>query len=113
VVSKGNEIIPSESSLNSTSFPLDSLQATRIHIRRILSILNENECTSLVTSEIPEGSRSLSIDSISEFLVDGIFLLDLDTTMDRRKLTIRKMRGTNHTLKPQNIEINKNGMEII
>lgn len=45
----------------------------------------------------------------SEFLADGILLLDLDTTMDRRKLTIRKMRGTKHTLKPYNIAITESG----
>ena len=114
VVSKGNEIIPSDTSMSgTTSFPLDSVQATRVHIRRIMSILDEDECTTLVTSEIPEGSRSLSRDSISEFLVDGILLLDLDTTMDRRKLTIRKMRGTKHTLKPRDIEITEGGIKLI
>jgi len=73
----------------------------------------EDDCTTLVTSEIPEGSRCLSRDSISEFLVDGILLLDLDSTMDRRKLTIRKMRGTKHTLKPQDISINEGGIRLI
>ena len=78
-----------------------------------MSILEEDDCTTLVTSEIPEGSRSLSRDSISEFLVDGILLLDLDSTMDRRKLTIRKMRGTKHTLKPQDVEINEGGIRLL
>jgi len=113
VVNKGNEIIPSDGSMSTTAFPLESIQATRVHIRRIMSILDEDECTTLVTSEIPEGSRGLSRDSISEFLVDGILILDLDTTMDRRKLTIRKMRGTKHTLKPKDIEINKGGIKLI
>jgi len=113
VVNKGNEIIPSEGSMNTTTYPLDSIQATRVHIRRIMSILDEDECTTLVTTEIPEGSRHLSRDSISEFLVDGILILDLDSTMDRRKLTIRKMRGTKHTLKPQDIEISPGGIKFL
>ena len=111
MTSGGHEVIPSfDHSTPTTTYPIGSVPATRTHIRRILSILNSERCTALVTSEIPEGTRSLSRDSISEFLVDGILLLDLDTTMDRRKLTVRKMRGTKHSLKPQNIEITEGGI---
>ncbi len=112
LVNKGNEIIPSEVPSDRNTFPINSIQATRTHVRRLLSILEEDDCTTLVTSEIPEGSRCLSRDSVSEFLVDGILLLDLDLTMDRRKLTIRKMRGTKHTLKPQDIEIHDGGIRL-
>lgn len=113
VVSRGSELIPSQES-TTTPLPLDSIQATRMHVRRILRILEEDACTALVTSEIAEGSRNLSRDSVSEFLVDGILVLDLDPSMDRRKLTIRKMRGTKHTLKPRDIEINsKEGIRIL
>ncbi|VVB59872.1 KaiC [uncultured archaeon] len=109
VVNRGSEIIPTDDLMGSAPIPLDSIQATRMHVRRLLSILEEDECTALVTSEIAEGSRNLSRDSVSEFLVDGILVLDLDPSMDRRKLTIRKMRGTKHTLKPRDIEINSKG----
>jgi KaiC/GvpD/RAD55 family RecA-like ATPase len=109
VVSRGSEIIPPEDTVMSAPIPLDSIQATRMHVRRLLRILEEDDCTALVTSEITEGSRNLSRDSVSEFLVDGILVLDLDPSMDRRKLTVRKMRGTKHTLKPRDIEINSKG----
>jgi len=109
VVNRGSEIIPAGDSVANTPIPLDSIQATRMHVRRLLRILEEDECTALVTSEIAEGSRNLSRDSVSEFLVDGILVLDLDASMDRRKLTVRKMRGTKHTLKPRDIEINSKG----
>ncbi|MBN1280414.1 MAG: hypothetical protein JXA00_02065 [Candidatus Thermoplasmatota archaeon] len=109
VVSRGTEIIPPEDSVAHTPLPLDSIQAVRMHVRRLLSILQSDNCTALVTSEVAEGSRNLSRDSVSEFLVDGILLLDLDSAMDRRKLTVRKMRGTKHTLKPRDIEINSKG----
>jgi circadian clock protein KaiC len=113
MVNDGKEVIPSSNSMTTNTFPIESIQATRVHLRRLISILKEDECTSMVTTEIPEGSRDLSRDSISEFLVDGILVLDLDTTMDRRKLTIRKMRGTKHTLKPHNIEISEHGIKLI
>ena len=109
VVNRGAELIPSGDSMTSTPLPLDSIQATRMHVRRLLRILEEDACTALVTSEITEGSRNLSRDSVSEFLVDGILVLDLDASMDRRKLTVRKMRGTKHTLRPRDIEISSKG----
>jgi KaiC/GvpD/RAD55 family RecA-like ATPase len=109
VVNRGSEIIPPEDTVMNAPIPIDSIQATRMHVRRLLRILEEDDCTALVTSEIAEGSRNLSRDSVSEFLVDGILVLDLDPSMDRRKLTVRKMRGTKHTLKPRDIEINSKG----
>lgn len=113
MVNNGNEVIPSSNSMTTTTLPIDSIQATRIHLRRLIGILKEDKSTSMVTTEIPEGSRDLSRDSISEFLVDGILVLDLDTTMDRRKLTIRKMRGTKHTLKPHEISIGERGISLL
>jgi KaiC/GvpD/RAD55 family RecA-like ATPase len=113
-VSGVHEIIPSEGATTSfKGFTPGSVPAIRTHIRRILKILNKNKCTSMITSEIPEGSRSLSRDTISEFMVDGIILLDLDMTMDRRKLTIRKMRATKHTLKPHDITITEGGIKFL
>jgi len=114
VVNRGSEILPAEHSAMGTAIPIDSIQATRMHVRRLLCILEEDDSTALVTSEITEGTRNLSRDSVSEFLVDGILILDLDPSMDRRKLIIRKMRGTKHTLKPRDIEISsKGGIQIL
>ena len=113
MVNNGKEVIPSSNSMTTNTFPIESIQATRVHLRRLISILKEDECTSMVTTEIPEGSRDLSRDSISEFIVDGILVLGVDTTMDRRKLTIRKMRGTKHTLKPIDIEITTGGIRLL
>jgi circadian clock protein KaiC len=108
-----NEFIPTDGVKSIIKYPAGSISATRLHLRRIISILNKNDCTSIVTSEVEEGSRSLSRDTISEFLVDGIILLDLDVTMDRRKLTVRKMRATKHTLRPHDINISHGGIHFI
>jgi len=112
-VSGVHEIEPTEHSKMAKDMPLGSTPATRTHIRHILNILSKKDCTAVVTSEVPEGSRSLSRDTISEFLVDGIILMDLDTTMDRRKLTIRKMRATKHSLKPHDISITEGGIQFL
>jgi len=108
-----HEVIPNEGATDIKRYPAGSIAATRMHVRRIMGILSKDNCTAMVTSEIPEGSRSLSRDTISEFLVDGIILLDMDTTMDRRKLTIRKMRATKHTLKPHDIQITEGGIKFL
>ncbi|KYK23231.1 hypothetical protein AYK24_07785 [Thermoplasmatales archaeon SG8-52-4] len=112
-ISSNREIIPHEDTGGVEKYPIDSIPSTRMHIRRIMSILGKENCTAMVTSEVLEGSRSLSRDSISEFMVDGIILMDLDMTMDRRKLTIRKMRATKHTLKPQDITITEGGIKFL
>jgi KaiC/GvpD/RAD55 family RecA-like ATPase len=112
MVNNGKEVIPSSNSMTTTTIPLDSIQATRLHLRHLMKIIKEENSTTMVTTEIPEGSRDLSRDSVSEFLVDGIIVLGLDTTMGRRKLTIRKMRGTKHALKPMDVEITEQGIKL-
>ena len=82
----------------------------RLHLHYIMNALETAQCTSLVTSEVPVGSSGLSRDSISEFLADGVITLSLDPTMDRRKLSVVKMRSTKHTLRPQDIEIGRGGI---
>jgi KaiC/GvpD/RAD55 family RecA-like ATPase len=90
-----------------------SLPTRRLHLRFIMSALESSKSTSLVTSELPVGSSLLSRDGISEFLADGVITLSLDPTMDRRKLSIMKMRNTKHTLKPQSIVIDSGGIKIV
>jgi KaiC/GvpD/RAD55 family RecA-like ATPase len=85
----------------------------RLHLHYIMNALETSKCTAVVTSELPSGSTNYSRDGLSEFLADGVIILSLDPTMDRRKLAVMKMRSTKHTLKPQNIEIGKGGIQII
>ncbi|MFH1101335.1 MAG: ATPase domain-containing protein [Methanobacteriota archaeon] len=89
----------------------ENFPVRRLHLHYIMNALETANCTSLVTSELPVGSNSLSRDGISEFIADGVIVLSLDSTMDRRKLTVHKMRSTKHTLKPQDIEITKGGIK--
>lgn len=90
-----------------------NLPTRRLHLRYIIDTLESVESTALITSELQVGSAHLSRDGISEFLADAVITLSLDPTMDRRKLTIRKMRNTKHTLKPQDIVIDYGGIKLI
>ncbi len=85
----------------------------RLHLHYIMNALETAKCTALITSELPSGSNNYSRDGLSEFLADGVIVLSLDPTMDRRKLSVMKMRSTKHTLRPQNIEIGRGGIQII
>lgn len=106
---------PSDISIiNPEELPSGSnLPVRRLHLRYILSALETAKSTSVVTSELPIGSSLLSRDGMSEFLTDGVIVLNLDPTMDRRKLSVMKMRSTKHTLKPQDFEIGEGGIKLI
>lgn len=103
-----NEILGSEELLPDGSLPI-----RRLHLRYIINALETAKATSVVTSELPAGSSYLSRDGISEFLADAVVTLSLDPTMDRRKLSVMKMRNTKHTLKPQDIMIEHGGIKFI
>jgi KaiC/GvpD/RAD55 family RecA-like ATPase len=90
-----------------------NLPTRRLHLRYIMSTLESSKSTSIVTSELPLGSSLLSRDGISEFLADGVIKLSFDPTMDRRKLSVMKMRNTKHTLKPQDIVIDIGGIRLV
>ena len=95
-------------------FPSDSnIPIRRLHLRYILNTIENVNSTTVITSELPVGSSLLSRDGISEFLADGVIVLSLDPTMDRRKLSVMKMRNTKHTLKLQDIIIEEGGIKFV
>jgi len=107
-LAKDMSIIDSEEISTDGTYPI-----RRLHLHYIMNALQTAKCTSLVTSELPSGSPHLSRDGLSEFLADGVIVMSLDPTMDRRKLAVMKLRSTKHTLKPQDIQIGKGGIRII
>lgn len=102
------------SMVNTEEYPSGvNLPTRRLHLRYILNTLESSNSTSVITSELPVGSTLLSRDGISEFLVDGVITLSLDPTMDRRKISVMKMRNTKHTLKSYDIVIDTGGIKIV
>ena len=99
---------------NPEDFPSGiGIPTRRLHLRYILNALETSKTTSVVTSELPVGSSLLSRDGISEFLADGVITLALDPMMDRRKLSVMKMRNTKHSLKPRDIAIDSGGIKLL
>jgi len=64
----------------------------------LVSTLKKNECTTLLVSEIPEGSKKLSRFGVEEYVVDTVIVLNylgIGETVSR-SLVVRKMRRTSH-----------------
>jgi len=83
--------------------------ATRVLVHRIVDELKKLPCTSVLTSELVGGSKGFSRDTISEFLSDGLIILNYMVVGGEysRNLTIQKMRYTKHSENIHPIEIRK------
>lgn len=89
--------------------------AIRSEISEFLKELRHSGATSLLVSEIPEGTKRLSKFGVEEFIVDGIIILhylDYAASNIPRSLTIRKMRRTNHGTDVYPLRITKRGLAI-
>ncbi|MBU0496860.1 MAG: hypothetical protein KKC68_05420 [Candidatus Thermoplasmatota archaeon] len=93
--------------------PDGNIPVRRLHLHFIMQTLETSTSTALVTSELSHSTGNLSRDGLSEFLADGVIILSLDSTMDRRKITVMKMRSTKHSLKPHDIAIGSGGIALI
>ncbi len=71
----------------------------REQILKLNYILRSAGLTSLLISEIPEGSRSYSKHEVEEYIADGVITLHYLSlgSQSGRTLVIRKMRGTKHS----------------
>ena len=79
----------------------------RENVRKIIKTFESNSCTTLITTEIPPGSQSLSTLGVEELFVHGIIVLGLHEQANRfsRTLLVRKMRGTDIELSYQTFTI--------
>jgi circadian clock protein KaiC len=83
--------------------------------RKVIRTMEENKCTTVVTTEIPPGSQSLSMLGVEELFAHGIIVLGLQRQTNRliRTLLVRKMRGTKINLTYQTYSISpKEGIVI-
>lgn len=79
--------------------PKNPMIASRLLLNKIISEIKKLDCTTIIISELTEGSHGLSRDTISEFLVDGIITMHYTSTgsLPGRHIMIRKMRATKHS----------------
>lgn len=112
-------------SINAKRFVLDSLslvcsklepEEIRSAITEFMKELRRSGVTSLLLTEVPEGSKGLSTFGIEEYIVDGIIVLhylEFVSGMSPRSLVIRKMRRTNHGTDVYPMNIDNKGISII
>ncbi len=82
----------------------------RVEVRTLASILQRTlrrmNCTTILITETPWGSRSLGA-GVEEFIADGIILLETayEGHALRRRLAVLKMRGTEYEIRPYHYDI--------
>ena len=91
---------------------VDTETVGRWKLKSIFGAVAESKATALMTSERVEGAEGISRDTISEFLCDGIVLLDIVEERGKKIRTIEiwKMRQTNNSLERFEFNIDSNGI---
>jgi len=120
----GSVIIDEISTLKAKRLVIDSIAVMgmvigedsqiRRRIMNIISTLKRVGCTSIILSEIPEGSNALSRFGIEEFAVDGVIVLNYLGIggLEARSMMVRKMRGTNHGKDTYPFDITSTGIVV-
>jgi len=88
--------------------------ATRRSIMKLVENIKSAKTTAFLISERPEGSEHLSRDTISEFLADGVLVLNFIGvgTEEFGTIQIRKMRHTKHARTTFQTFITEEGMKV-
>jgi len=110
--------------LNAKRLVIDSFSAIalalgeRVDVRTTLhmltKLLREVKCTTVMVVDISIGSQTIGT-GLEEFLADGIVLLDtsLEGGQLQRSLLVRKMRGTNHSIRTNPYIISERGIAVM
>jgi len=89
----------------------ETAEILRKKTRLNMSEVREIGPTTLVIVEDYEGSPTS--DKVAEFAADGVIKLGINDAIGTRSMRLIKMRETKHPLKPLNIEIRANGIELL
>jgi circadian clock protein KaiC len=100
-------------SLPGFGFRVTDLNTLREIFLEVGLLLKDVGCTTVMTTEIVEGSGLISRFGIEEFLATGVMVLSLvRQSSPIRKLFVRKMRGTSHSLNDYAFAIGPDGIVI-
>jgi len=100
--------------LSALEFGKASKEAVRRSIYKLFQLVRSLGCTAVFTSETYSGSSNISRFGVEEYLADGLVQLKIEDTNNelKRKLAIRKMRGTRHSLGWHEYKIGEGGIDI-
>jgi len=101
-------------SFTALSLPLEKAADVRFLIHLLYRFLQKANCTTVMISDIPWGSRKIG-SGVEEFIADGVILML--TKFDengylRRALRILKMRATEHSKKTYEYDITDDGIQV-
>ena len=105
----------SVTSIQNTTIPMffsEKLMSKKI-LSSLVNELKNFDTTVLLTTELPEDTKQLSADGLSEYICDGVFVLyflGIGST-EFRTMLIRKMRYTAHDKEYLTYDILKKGIE--
>ena len=93
----------------------DDIHKIRTSLLTLCILLERFGCTTLMVTDIPEGSEKLSTYGVEEFVASGIIKLSFEKSGGKwiRKMQVRKMRGTKHKLDEYIFKITENGIKIL
>lgn len=107
--------------INAKRMVIDSLSAIYLAFEDItqfiysfLNLIEDLKITSMLITDSPPGSNKLTKDGVSEFVCDGVVLLqlhDVSKTVNRT-VSIKKMRGTNIIAGMNSLKFTNSGLEV-
>ena len=103
-------------SLTAIGFLLEEMGGKEDVRKIVMSLSNSAKKAGLTTMMITEtqgGSGVTSIHGVESHIADGVIHLNIHEAMDSRKIVIRKMRSTKHSLKPHDMEFSEKGVNIL
>jgi KaiC/GvpD/RAD55 family RecA-like ATPase len=116
IISKAREINAKRAVIDSIG-AMDFLSEGKYDIRKTLlsinNMLKEYGLTTLILVEVPEDSESLSAYGVESYVLDGVVKLTIHEALDSRKIEIRKMRATHHSIKSREIEFTDHGIVVV
>lgn len=101
-------------SITAICYYLKDAEKIRSFIFGLGTLLATLDCTTLLTSEVPPRKFEYSRYGVEEFIADGVIMLDHFERKETliRTLQIIKMRGTEHGVEKQILDISEEGINI-
>jgi len=81
-------------------------------IYELIEELRSLDCTTILISEAAEKGEYITRDTLSEFACDGVIILNLQETLNMRRIQIRKLRSTIHPFRAREFELGSKGIEV-
>jgi len=103
-------------SLTAIGFLLEEMGGKEDVRKIVMSLSNSAKkagLTTMMVTETQRGSDATSIHGVESHIADGVIHLNIHEAMDSRKMVIRKMRSTKHSLKPHDMEFSEKGVNVL